>query len=465
MSDGRDDRTEPPDRHGDGVTGPGTAIAGEWTTPGQRERLVRIGHVLGVVLLVAFVLPFVLYAVPQLIGAEYSYVVLSGSMQPALGAGDVTFVDEIPADVVEGGDVINYKSPTDDRTTTHRVVEVVETDDGSPAFRTKGDNNEDPDPALVTAGELRGRVMHLGGAPLAIPFVGHLLQFTSTGPGFVLLFVIPVVLLVANEVWTVVSTARESDTPLSTVNGSVGDGSDAASDTSVSAPSPADPGPPDGDNGDPETISFSPSELRLGMAVLTAFVTYSLWIAATDPSAFTIGVAGSATVGLSMLAGLYWRGSPAETPTSGDEPAQTRDGGVVPIRTGELASDASGFARESVPALAPLVDIAEARDARLYRSPDGSRYHVSVGATVYVHDADGLAAGTTNVESRGGGRESTEAASRPDTGTGVSGDDEQAASPDSETVGGGDRRASRGSRTAEYPLDGRSNSNAEADDD
>jgi len=57
----------------------------------------RLANVVGLVLVLAVVVPFLVYAVPQVVGAEHSYVVLSGSMQPTMNPGDVVVVDDTPA--------------------------------------------------------------------------------------------------------------------------------------------------------------------------------------------------------------------------------------------------------------------------------------------------------------------------------------------------------------------------------
>ncbi|TKX83266.1 hypothetical protein EXE43_25160, partial [Halorubrum sp. SS5] len=53
----------------------------------------RIANIVGLMILVAIVVPFVVFAVPQVVGADQSYVVLSGSMEPAMSPGDVIIVN------------------------------------------------------------------------------------------------------------------------------------------------------------------------------------------------------------------------------------------------------------------------------------------------------------------------------------------------------------------------------------
>lgn len=164
----------------------------------------RAGHVLGVLVLVVLVAPFVVFAVPQVVGADASYVVLSGSMEPAISPGDVVVVDAVQPRSVAAGDVITFEQGAGVPPTTHRVVEVTEVD-GAPAFVTKGDNNEDPDSVAVPASALVGRVT------LVIPLVGHVVLFADTQYGWLVLVGVPLSLLVLNEGWRLVAARRVAD--------------------------------------------------------------------------------------------------------------------------------------------------------------------------------------------------------------------------------------------------------------
>lgn len=93
---------------------------------------------------------------PILLG-YHPVALASGSMEPALRAGDVVVVN--PNADVALGSIIDYR--TESGTRMHRVIEVV--DDG---FRTKGDSNQSPDQHLVTSDDLRGVGVFV------VPFVG-----------------------------------------------------------------------------------------------------------------------------------------------------------------------------------------------------------------------------------------------------------------------------------------------------
>lgn len=154
----------------------------------------------GVLLLVVLIIPFIIVAVPQVVGAEYGYVVLSGSMQPTFGPGDVVIVNDASPKRIQEGDVIVFRPPggheeaNSDRV-THRVVEVIR-EDGQLYFRTKGDANEEPDQQLIPAENVIGRV------GFHIPYIGYVIQFGGTDTGILALVIVPSVLLIVNEVWT-----------------------------------------------------------------------------------------------------------------------------------------------------------------------------------------------------------------------------------------------------------------------
>lgn len=183
-------------------------------------------QLLGVIALVAVVIPFVIFAVPQVVGADQSYTVLSGSMEPTLSPGDVVIVNEVPTRDIERGDVITFGGDATTPPTTHRVVDITESS-GERAFATKGDNNENVDIAPTPASNVRGKVMELpftipvaGHSLFVIPFIGYLIRFANTTVGFVVLVGGPLLLFAGSELLTFVRAVREDgdgpngDTPV-----------------------------------------------------------------------------------------------------------------------------------------------------------------------------------------------------------------------------------------------------------
>lgn len=158
-------------------------------------------HTAGVLLLILVVLPFVMFAVPQIAGADHSFVVMSSSMEPTISAGDVVFVDEVPPDEIEEGDIITYDqqaapwaTPDDPHYVTHRVIEVNEHEDGL-YFRTKGDALDEPDSEPVPAENV------IGVKKFTVPAIGWVISYAGTTYGLIVLLVIPSMLLVLSEVW------------------------------------------------------------------------------------------------------------------------------------------------------------------------------------------------------------------------------------------------------------------------
>jgi signal peptidase len=345
----------------------------------RRADLRTIANWAGVVLLVVVVVPFVLHAVPGLIGAEASYVVTSPSMEPALNPHDVIFVNEVAPSAVEEGDIVNFRRGEDERTTTHRVIEVVERD-GQVAFRTAGDNNEGADAGLVTPEEFGGRVMTLAGAPVAIPQAGRIIGFTNTRLGFALLFVLPVTVLVVTELWSVVSSARATET--------------AATDG----------GEPDaGEDGEGgSAVSLSANELTLAIAVLGAFVLYGGWTTSNDLSPLNVGVTGSALVALLMLVGLYVVGSRAEGGTARAGPGPES----VVIRPKPLPDGDDGREPEAVSRLEDLFDVPATADGIVWRDTETGTYHRRTEENLVVyHPGRGAESAGTSVGSTGEGND------------------------------------------------------------
>lgn len=196
------------------------------TTPRMPTRITLL-RVVGAALLIAVVLPFAVFIVPQAVGAEHSYVVGSSSMNPSIKTGDAVLVNTVSAAAVREGDVITFidgdqasirAGQAGDSLITHRVVDIKQTDQGL-AFETRGDANEEADRALVPASSLVGRVM------VTIPYIGHVIVFAGTRLGFILLVAIPLGLLVLGELYDLARAVRnERDGTARTTEGNQEDG-------------------------------------------------------------------------------------------------------------------------------------------------------------------------------------------------------------------------------------------------
>ena len=163
--------------------------------------LKKVFQVLATLLLVAVILACVGIFVAPHFGWHLD-TVYGGSMEPTIKVGSLAVIKPVDPQDVRVGNVITYTSGAESSTfTTHRVVEVMNTD-GSLMFRTKGDANEDPDPSTVAAENVVGRVW------MSVPYVGYAMDFVRKPIGFGLLIGIPAALIVGMELRNIFSTVR-----------------------------------------------------------------------------------------------------------------------------------------------------------------------------------------------------------------------------------------------------------------
>jgi len=300
-------------------------------------RTRKAANVLGIVLLIAVVTPFAVYAVPEIVGADESFVVLTPSMTPAIAPGDVVVVaDRDPAAVAEG-DVITFARGTSDVPVTHRVIDVVD-EGGTRSFETMGDANEGPDPGLVPEGSLIGVVT------LTIPYIGYVIQFAGTRAGFVALVLLPFGLLAITEVWSIVRGRGGREVPTAAVDGPTDDstaGDDAAaadgdSTEPTASERSAEPAAPPDASAPTDSGGISVDAVGGAAAVLAVFSPYTVYVAFELRTAAAIAIAvGSSTLLLGALAawipasGALDRGDSAADPTADEAASETRQRAVV----------------------------------------------------------------------------------------------------------------------------------------
>ncbi|AHF05930.1 signal peptidase I SipW [Desulfitobacterium metallireducens] len=138
---------------------------------------------------------------PKLFGHQM-YEVLSGSMEPGIHTGSVIF-DKPGVDVktLKEGDVITFKAKDDPKMLiTHRIVRV-KTQDGAPAFQTKGDANDVVDKDLVPGGNIVAQYNNI-----TIPYLGYYLNFMKSKNGILFLVIVPGIFLILS---TMISLSRE----------------------------------------------------------------------------------------------------------------------------------------------------------------------------------------------------------------------------------------------------------------
>jgi signal peptidase len=138
---------------------------------------------------VALGLMLVLGILPHL-GLYRPVTVLSGSMRPTFGAGDIIFVTPEPLRDVRVGQVITYRIPiADHHVESHRVVRMLKRGD-DPILITKGDANRSADPWTA---ELHGNVVWV--ERFHLPMLGRLVLWLRS-PLFhkLTVFVLPLLL-------------------------------------------------------------------------------------------------------------------------------------------------------------------------------------------------------------------------------------------------------------------------------
>ncbi|MFD1644430.1 signal peptidase I [Haloarchaeobius litoreus] len=292
----------------------------------------RVLHVVGLLALLMVVVPFVVYAFPTAAGADHSFVVLSGSMEPEIAPGDVVIVDERSTESIEEGDVITFVRGEGDKPVTHRVVGVEERGDTT-VFTTKGDANEDVDAQPIPAGNVIGEVT------VTIPYIGHVIQFAQRPVGFVVLVLLPLGLLGLSEIWTVVRNQRDD-----------GAGDDTGDETvaTVATTSGATAAEPD----DEAEVTLTATDLTLATGILLLVAPYTVYVAlqlrnpVTFTAAFAAGFSFVGVAGLWLTARRGDTGQPAAPPDSSDDDGD--DGG--------WDDDAFGFGDDTDWALAEADD-------------------------------------------------------------------------------------------------------------
>jgi len=125
----------------------------------------------------------------SLFGYRY-YTILTGSMEPTYGVGDMIFVKLADAKEINVGDVITFNPSQDsDAYLTHRVTEKLENFEGTgvTCFRTRGDANNAEDSFLIDSSRVVGVVK------FSLAKVGYVVRFVQLR----WYLVVPVVIMIA----------------------------------------------------------------------------------------------------------------------------------------------------------------------------------------------------------------------------------------------------------------------------
>lgn len=136
-----------------------------------------------------------------------AYIIISPSMVPTIKVEDAIIILRQEPKDLEVGDIITFLS-SDPRysglTITHRIVGIEKAENGDIFFRTKGDNNNTEDTALVSSKNVFGRVI------LKIPKIGYIQALLMKSYGWIILVVIPCLGIVIYDIIKLVKSIRST---------------------------------------------------------------------------------------------------------------------------------------------------------------------------------------------------------------------------------------------------------------
>jgi len=138
-----------------------------------------------------------------------AYIIISESMIPSINAYDAVLTVRVDEEQIEMYDIITFISKeieTAGTPITHRVVDIVhDYDDENKiiGYRTKGDNNNTQDFALIAPDEVIGKVY------LRIPMIGYLQTFITRPLGWILIVVVPCLFIIINDVIKLFKSRKE----------------------------------------------------------------------------------------------------------------------------------------------------------------------------------------------------------------------------------------------------------------
>jgi signal peptidase len=168
------------------------AYARAWNARVRRFTILRIARIAALALVGFAVSIAAAVTVPLLFGF-HAFSVLSGSMEPTIGTGDVVVVRTISPLDARIGDVVSFRDPEDPkRLLSHRVIEMRVAPDGV-FFVTKGDANTGVERWRID------RAGTIGQVDYRIPKLGYVTNRIGSRFGRLAFLVVPVLLLAVSE--------------------------------------------------------------------------------------------------------------------------------------------------------------------------------------------------------------------------------------------------------------------------
>jgi signal peptidase len=162
------------------------------------KTLTGVGYVVCLVLATIFIINMTMIIksyvypdkVPDFLGYK-PFIVLSGSMEPEIMAGDLIVTREVAPENVKVGDVISFRVENDIMV-SHRVTEIKT--EGGLSFVTKGDANVGMDATSVLPEKIEGLYIWRGAG------LGRFALFLQTPIGMLVFVVTPLCLFIIYDI-------------------------------------------------------------------------------------------------------------------------------------------------------------------------------------------------------------------------------------------------------------------------
>lgn len=149
------------------------------------EKVQKVIEVLANTLMTLILIVGIIFIFLFIIGFE-PFVVESGSMQPTIQTGSLSFINKhAKYQDVKENDIIAFTASSGDKV-THRAISI--TNEG---IETKGDSNDRSDGITTTENNFIGKNV------FSIPKLGYLVKLIQTTRGKIMLITIIIVILIA----------------------------------------------------------------------------------------------------------------------------------------------------------------------------------------------------------------------------------------------------------------------------
>lgn len=163
--------------------------------------LKKIWNITSTVLVVLMVICAVFLMGSRVIGYR-CFNIISPSMEPVYGVGDLIYVKEVDPSTIKVGDVITFLVNEDLVVGTHRVVRV---DAENQRFYTKGDANDIEDGEPVHFNNV------IGVPQFSIPKLGYVSDFIQNPPGMYIVIGVGILLILIVFVPDMLGKKKDED--------------------------------------------------------------------------------------------------------------------------------------------------------------------------------------------------------------------------------------------------------------